>query len=106
MNIPSLSDARRVRVLAGIPAGNMNLFDRCQFLVGDPAVWVEWQANEVACESLFLLRDIEMERASKQARATHVACPAQYAPPEGLSGDRGDGHSPGAGGVPESAQDT
>ncbi len=88
MNIPSLSNARRVRVLAGIPAGNMNLFDRCQFLVGDPAVWVEWQANEVACESLFLLRDIEMERASKQARATHVACPAQYAPPEGLSGDR------------------
>ena len=37
MNIPSLSDARRVRVLAGIPAGNMNLFDRCQFLVGGPS---------------------------------------------------------------------
>jgi Xaa-Pro aminopeptidase len=34
------------------------------------------------------LRDIELHRAGQHARADQVACPADYAPAEGLSGDR------------------
>ena len=37
---------------------------------------------------MLILRDIEMARARKKARADSVACPADYAPEGGLSGDR------------------
>ena len=39
-------------------------------------------------ESIFILRDIEMERARRHARADQVQCPADFAPESGLSGDR------------------
>ena len=37
---------------------------------------------------MLILRDIEMQRARRFARADEVACPADFAPASGLSGDR------------------
>ena len=88
MRIASLLNQPKVSLLAGIPSLNMNLFHKCQFAVGDPAVWLEWPQLDGHVESLFLLRDIEMERARVESQASHVACPATFEPIGGLSGDR------------------
>src|SRR5690606_17771148 len=37
---------------------------------------------------LLIVRDIEMQRAKREARADRVACPADFVPVGGLSGDR------------------
>ena len=71
-------------LLAGIPAANNAFYWRIRFSVGDPAALVELPTGE----SILILRDIEMGRARAGARAGRVACPADYAPPGGLSGDR------------------
>lgn len=78
---------RQATMIAGIPAHNMALYHRIRFLVGDPAAWIELVEGDRR-ESTLILRDIEMGRARLHARADHIACPAQYAPPQGLSGDR------------------
>jgi Xaa-Pro aminopeptidase len=70
--------------MAGIPAVNNSLYWRIRFSVGDPAAFVELPGGE----SILILRDIEMGRARANARADRVACPADYAPAGGLSGDR------------------
>jgi len=75
------------RVLAGIPAINFTFYWRIRFSVGDPAALIELP-RDGATHSLLILRDIEMERARAQARADQVACPADFAPSGGLSGDR------------------
>ncbi len=75
------------RVLAGIPAINCTFYWRVRFLVGDPAALIEFPGDGKT-ESLFILRDIEMERARRHARADQVHCPADFAPEGGLSGDR------------------
>lgn len=74
-------------IMAGIPAHNMAFFHRIRFSVGDPAVLVELAGDGVV-ESTLILRDIEMERARRGARVDRVGCPADFAPPGGLSGDR------------------
>ncbi len=78
---------RRATIMAGIPAHNMALYHRLRFLVGDPAVLLEVPAGEGSISTL-ILRDIEMDRARAHARADRVACPADFAPTTGLSGDR------------------
>ncbi len=78
---------RRATVMAGIPAHNMALYHRIRFLVGDPAVLIEIP-EDGACTSTLILRDIEMDRARQHARADRIACPADFAPDTGLSGDR------------------
>ena len=75
-------------VFAGVPAVNRSLYHRIRFLVGDPAALIEWRHADGATESLLIIRDIEMERARRSARADRVACPADYTPATGLSGDR------------------
>ncbi len=75
-------------VTAGVPAVNNTLYHRIRFLVGDPAVLVEIPSAEGRPQATLILRDIEMERARRHARADRVACPADYAPAGGLSGDR------------------
>jgi Xaa-Pro aminopeptidase len=71
-------------ILAGIPALNNTFYRRIRFSVGDPAALVELPTGD----SVLILRDIEMGRARANARADRVACPADYAPAGGLSGDR------------------
>jgi len=75
-------------VHAGIPATNMTLYRAIRFRVGDPAALVTLGAGAEGGRRLLILRDIEMERARRHARADEVACPADFAPEGGLSGDR------------------
>lgn len=75
------------RIAAGIPESNSSLFWRIRFLVGDPVALIELPTPK-GPESVLILRDIEMDRARQFARADRVACPADYAPAGGLSGDR------------------
>ena len=78
---------QRATIMAGVPALNMALYHRIRFLVGDPAVLIELPQDGSVVSTL-ILRDIEMDRARLKARADQVACPADYAPATGLSGDR------------------
>jgi len=71
-------------VLAGVPADNPVLYHRAQFLVGDSAVYIGLPGGE----SVLFVRDIEMERARKIARADRIVCAADFVPEGGLSGDR------------------
>ncbi|MEX0938517.1 MAG: Xaa-Pro peptidase family protein [Pirellulales bacterium] len=72
---------------AGIPESNASLYHRLRFSVGDPAALVELRGDGVG-EAILILRDIEMQRARQSARVDRVACPAEFSPAEGLSGDR------------------
>ena len=74
-------------LMAGIPASNMSLYRKIRFSVGDPTALIELPAPHGG-ESILILRDIEMERAKQHARVDRVACPADYTPESGLSGDR------------------
>ena len=71
-------------VLAGIAANNATLFHRVRFLAPDAAVIVDF-ADET---SIFIVRDIEMDRARKEVRADRICCAADFEPEGGLSGDR------------------
>lgn len=87
-------------VMAGIPAVNMLLYHRIRFRVGDPVALVEWPASAAADRAgrasprlpprrrTLILRDIEMDRARQHARADAIACPRDFEPSGGLSGDR------------------
>lgn len=73
--------------MAGIPNENPALYHRIRFGVGDPAAWMSIRTPE-STKSLFLVRDIEMQRAKESVRVDQVACPADYTPAAGMSGDR------------------
>jgi Xaa-Pro aminopeptidase len=75
-------------LMAGIPQLNSALYHRIRFLVGDPVAWVQIPTTDAGSKSILILRDIEMERARRSARASEVACPADFTPAGGLSGDR------------------
>ena len=79
-----MSNSSLTRVMAGIPAVNRTLYHRLRFLVGDPAACIDFADGR----STLILRDIEMQRARQHARVDQVACPRDYEPAEGLSGDR------------------
>ena len=74
-------------LLAGIPLENPAFFHRVRFGVGDPAAWLKIDSNGQS-RTEFIVRDIEMDRARKQVQADQIACPADYTPTGGLSGDR------------------
>jgi Xaa-Pro aminopeptidase len=75
-------------LMAGIPQLNSALYHRIRFLVGDPVAYVQVPAADGGLKSTLILRDIEMERARRYARADQVACPRDFTPVNGLSGDR------------------
>lgn len=75
---------KTARLMAGIPKISPTLYHKIRFVVGDPVAWVDVPG----AGSTLILRDIEMDRASKKACVDKVACPADFAPDEGLSGDR------------------
>lgn len=89
---------------AGVPTLNATLYWKLRFSVGDPAALIEFvepqpyikeaqtSKNEALLTSsttrLLILRDIEMDRAIQTANADYIACPANFKPESGLSGDR------------------
>ena len=75
-------------VMAGIPATNLALYHRVRFMIGDPAAYAEIPAPDGSWMKMFIVRDIELERARRHAIADAVHCPADFAPEQGLSGDR------------------
>ena len=83
-------------VMAGIPATNRSLYHAIRFNVGDPAALIITAGRPASAgldapqspHRLLILRDIEMDRARQKAAADQVACPADFAPDSGLSGDR------------------
>ncbi|MEO8270950.1 MAG: aminopeptidase P family protein, partial [Aureliella sp.] len=74
-------------LLAGIPSENPALYHRVRFRVGDPAAWLSLHLDGQQ-RTEFIVRDIEMDRARKSVRVDSIACPADYTPLGGLSGDR------------------
>jgi Xaa-Pro aminopeptidase len=81
-------DNKSALLMAGIPQLNSALYHRIRFLVGDPVAFVQFPAADGGMKSILILRDIEMDRARRHARADEVACPNDFAPAAGLSGDR------------------
>ncbi len=79
--------SRTAVLLAGIPSENPALYHRVRFRVGDPAAWLSLNLDGQQ-RSEFIVRDIEMDRARKSVRVDSIACPADYTPSGGLSGDR------------------
>ena len=79
---------KSARMMAGIPALNAGLYRRIRFLVGDPVALIEIVNEAMLVESTLILRDIEMERAGASANADRIACPSDFTPDGGLSGDR------------------
>ncbi|NNE90462.1 MAG: aminopeptidase P family protein [Verrucomicrobiales bacterium] len=70
-------------VLAGQTALNATLYHRVQFNPPDSVVLIDFGDR-----SILIVRDIEMDRARKEARADEIACAADFEPEGGLSGDR------------------
>jgi Xaa-Pro aminopeptidase len=75
------------RIAAGIPEVHSSLYWRVRFSVCDQVVLLELP-TPTGTESVLILRDIEMERARQFARVDRVACPSDFTPAGGLSGDR------------------
>ncbi len=82
-----MSKLKSATLLAGIPSENPAFFHRVRFAVGDPAAWIAFEEDGLE-RTEFIVRDIEKDRAIKQVNVDRVSCPADYAPAEGLSGDR------------------
>src|SRR5690606_13679772 len=66
---------------------NPALYHRVRFRVGDPAAWLALDLDGQQ-QTQFIVRDIEVQRARQSVQVDLVACPADYAPGSGLSGDR------------------
>lgn len=75
-----------VYLLAGVPNANPTLYHQIGLLVGDAAAYLS--NLPPTGESLLLVRDIELDRARRVARADRIACAGDFAPTGGLSGDR------------------
>jgi Xaa-Pro aminopeptidase len=87
MNSSSHSSPAVARIAAGIPEVNSSLYWRIRFSVCDQVVFIELPGAS-GSETVLILRDIEMNRARQFARVDRVACPADFTPAGGLSGDR------------------
>lgn len=76
-----------IAVCAGIPATSAALHHQIRFPVGDPAALIT-VTSQAKSRRILIVRDIELERARKHARADEFHCPADFTPTGGLSGDR------------------
>lgn len=76
---------RHAVVMAGAPATHGTLYHRIRFSVVDQVALIQLPHSG---RSILILRDIEMERAARQARVSDVHCPKDFSPAGGLSGDR------------------
>jgi Xaa-Pro aminopeptidase len=75
------------RVMAGNPQTNKSLYRAIRFMVHDAAIAIDLPDGS----RTLILREIEMDRAKKHARADRVYGYSDFAPVGGLSGDRDTG---------------
>jgi len=73
-------------IRAGVPAVSKAVYHAIRFLAHDPAVFIELLGEKK--RTILIIRDVELERARKFAKADRVYPPAHFAPTAGLSGDR------------------
>lgn len=71
---------------AGVPALSKAVYHRIRFLAHDPAVCIDLLGPPA--RSIVIVRDVELERARKAIKNARVYTPKDFAPAEGLSGDR------------------
>jgi Xaa-Pro aminopeptidase len=74
---------QHARIMAGRADSNASLLRRLGVALGDPAAWIKLDDRKIA-----LVRDLEMDRVRAASNADKVTCPANHAPPSGLSVDR------------------
>jgi len=72
-------------IIGGNPGEHMGLYHAVRFGCHDAAAFVEFEGSG---ERVFVVRDIELDRAKKHARADRVHAPAELASEGGLSPDR------------------
>ncbi|MDP6693641.1 MAG: Xaa-Pro peptidase family protein [Phycisphaerales bacterium] len=72
------------RVMGGNPATNKSLYRAIRFMVHDAAIAIDLPDGT----RTLILREIEMDRAKKHARADQVFGYSDFCPEGGLSGDR------------------
>lgn len=72
------------KLFAGSPIRNSTLMHQTRFETGDPCGLIVLPSGE----RVFMVRDIEVDRARKAARADRVVVPGEFAPLGGASGDR------------------
>jgi Xaa-Pro aminopeptidase len=75
---------KRTTLLAGHASHNATLFHRIRFLAPDASVIIDFADGS----SVYIVRDIEMDRARETVRANRVCCASDFTPAGGLSGDR------------------
>lgn len=78
-----LMKVHHARIMAGYARHNASLLRRLGVPLGDPAAWIKLDDRKIA-----LVRDLEMDRVRSASNADKVTCPADHAPPAGLSADR------------------
>lgn len=88
MQEPKAQDRPTAVIMAGVPESNGALYHRIRYAVFDPVVYLDIPQADGRRRSTLILRDIEMGRARAKARVDEVACPADFTPEGGLSGDR------------------
>ncbi len=62
----------RAYLIAGIPDSNMTLFHRVRFSAGDPAALLLIMDDRQILSSVFIVRDIEADRARAEANAAVI----------------------------------
>ena len=77
-------EANTARVMAGNPSTNKSLYRLVRFMVHDAMIAIDLPDGSRS----LILREIEMDRAKKHARADRVYGYSDFAPKSGLSGDR------------------
>lgn len=75
-------------IMAGAPIANAAVYHRVRFAVLDTVVYLEVPVPDERVQRVLILRDIEVQRARRQARVDVVYCPSDLVPREKLSGDR------------------
>lgn len=75
---------QRATILAGAPTHNPWLYHKAPFHMGDPMALIDLPGDGRHA----ILRDIEIARFKQANIADHVYVPAEFAPAQGLSGDR------------------
>lgn len=79
-----MTENMTARLIGGVPSENTALFHRIRFLAGDPAAFIEKPDGR----TMLLIRDIEADRARRDAHVDEVFVPSDFTPESGFTGDR------------------